>query len=285
MATRDKTLHAAPSLSGCARSPPSGDPAVTWLVVARRDLRELRADNSFLYLGAFLALLGGAAAYGATATPGVATLAGTMALLVMFAVPLVATTLVHEQIPREVDTGRSRLTLSLPHTRRAYVTGVGAAGLAATLVVLAVAVVVALAVYLARGGPLALPSLAVTLAIAALYAAAFVGGTLALTAASRSTTVGVVLGYGFVLVSFLWPGLVAAGTAILAGELGVSVSGGTTDAVVQLSPLYAWQNAMGVVDVNTGTITGSAWRGVLVLLAWAAGGTLLAARRFDAVDF
>lgn len=284
VATRDKTLHAALSLSEYARSPPPGDPAVTWPVVARRDLRELRADNSFLYLGAFLALLGGGAAYVATATPGVATLAGTMSLLVTFAVPLVATTLVHEQIPREVASGRSRLTLSLPHTRRAYVVGVGASGLAATLLVLAVAVLTALAVYLVRGGPLALPALAVTLAVAVLYAAAFVGGTLALTAASGSTTVGVVLGYGFVVVSFVWPGVVAAGTAILAGELGVSVSGGTADAVVQLSPLYAWQNAMAAVDVNSGALTGSPWRGLLVLLAWAVGGTLLAARRFDAID-
>lgn len=258
---------------------------MTWPVVARRDLRELRADNSLLYVGAFLALLGGGAAYLATNPPGVATLAGTTSLLVMFVVPLMAVTLVHEQIPREVDTGRARLTLSLPHTRLAYVVGVGAAGLAATMLVLAVAVAVALAVYLVRGAPLSLSSLAAVLALAALFAAAFVGGALALTARTRSTTIGVAYGYGFLVMSFLWPAFVAAGSTLVTGELGVPISSGTADAVVQLSPFYAWQNAMSVVDVNSGTVTGSAWRGVVVLLAWAVGGTLLGARRFAATGF
>jgi len=259
---------------------------VTWSVVARRDLREYRADRTLAYFCAFFALLGGGIAYGATDGAGTSALPDVLSVLFLFAVPLTAATMVNEAIPRAVVSGRIRLTLSLPHSRSDYVAGVGAAGLAVTLLVTAVGVASALAVYLVRGGPVAPLRLAGVCVVVALLAAAFTAATLAFTARSRSPTLSTATAYGFFLVSFVWPVVVQIGRLVVDGELGVTVTDAVANGVVHLSPIFAFQAALAGIESGFGSGAGSvpAWAGVAVLLAWAGLGYALAARRFGGID-
>ncbi|WP_232703299.1 ABC transporter permease subunit [Halobacterium wangiae] len=259
---------------------------MTWQVLARRDLRELLADRTLLYFCGFFALVGGGvslvAARGQSPTP----LAGILAVLLMFGVPLTGGTIVHEAIPRSVTSGRVRLTLSLPHTREAFVAGAGAAALAATLAATGVGALAALAVYVFRGAPVDVFVTVQTLAVTALLGAAFVGATLAFTARSRSTTLAAATTYGFFLLSFVWPGVVAVGSVVLTGQFGVPVPQQAVDTVVQLSPIYAYQNAVSAVGGGLTGPTGHLpeWGGVVVLLAWASLGYAVAAHRFGGID-
>ncbi|MFB6071739.1 MAG: ABC transporter permease subunit [Halobacterium sp.] len=261
---------------------------MTWLVVARRDVREFRADDTLTYFGAFLGLLGAGIAFAATRGRGAPPLPSTLSVVFTFAVPLTAVTLTHESIPSRVASGRIRLTLSLPHTRTEYVVGVGAAALASTLLVTGVAVAAAAVVYAVRGGQVAPLRLAGAFALAALLAAAFVAGSLAFTARSRSATLSTATGYGFFLLSFLWPAVVAVVEVVLAGQFRVAVPDAVRTAAVHASPIFAFAAALPGVGVDGGfsPAVGSipAWAGLLVLLAWAAAGTVLAAGRFDTVD-
>lgn len=259
---------------------------MTWSVVARRDFREYRADRTLAYFCGFFALLGGGIAYGATDGAGTSALPDVLSLLFLFVVPLTAATMVNEAIPRAVVSGRIRLTLSLPHTRSEYVAGVGAAGLAATLLATAVGVASALLVYLVRGGPVAPLRLAAVCAVGALLAAAFTAATLAFTARSRSPTLSTATAYGFFLVSFVWPAFVQIGRLLLDGEFGIAVSDAAANAVVHLSPIFAFQATLAGVESGFGGAAGSVppWAGALVLLAWTGLGYALAARRFDSLD-
>lgn len=259
---------------------------MTWQVVARRDLRELLAEHTLLYFSGFFALLGAGISLlgvrGQQPTP----LPNLLAILFTFAVPLTAGTLAHGSIPRSVSSGRIRLSLSLPHSRRAFVAGVGAATAIATLAAAVAAVLAGLVVYLVYGGPTDVLGVVALFALAALLAAAFVGATLAFTARSRSTTLSAATAFGFFLLSFLWPAFVAAGTAVLVGPVGVPVPPGTAETVTQLSPIYAYQNAAAAVGLGLSGPAGRIpeWGGVVVLFAWASLGYAAAARRFDGID-
>lgn len=258
---------------------------MTWFVVARRDLRTLAADNTLTIFAGFFALLAGGLSYGATNSPAPGPLANTLSLLFLFAVPLTAGTLVHEAVPNAVRSGRIRLTLSLPHTRTQFLAGVGAARLAALFAAVGASVVVGVAVHLLRGGPVSPVAVAATVALSALLGAAFVGATLAFTARSSSASLAAATAYGFFLLAFAWPVAVAFGTVVLA-TYGVTLAPGTADTVVQLSPVYAYQNALDAVGVNAAGPVGliPEWGGVVVLLAWTAGGFALATRRFGTRD-
>ncbi|MFC3477870.1 ABC transporter permease subunit [Halobacterium litoreum] len=259
---------------------------MTWLAVARRDVREYRADRTLASFCAFFALACGAVAYVATGDAGAPPLSEALALMFLFGVPLTAASFVDESIPRAVVSGRVRLTLSLPHARGEYVAGVGAAGLAATLLATAVGVASALAIYLVRGGPVAPLRLAGVCAVVSLLAAAFTAATLAFTARSRSPTLSTATAYGFFLVSFVWPAFVQIGRLLLDGELGIAVSDAAANAVVHLSPVFAFQAALAGVETGFGGASGSVppWAGVLVLLAWTGLGYALAARRFGSLE-
>jgi Cu-processing system permease protein len=258
---------------------------VTWPVVARRDLRTLRADNSLLIFGGFFALLAAALAYGAT-NRGVTPLPTTLAMLFLFAVPLTAGTLTHEAVPNAVASGRARLTLSLPHSRAAFLAGAGAARLATTLLAVAAAVVVAAVVYVFRGAPLAPVAVVAVVAVAVLLAAAFVASTLAFTARSPSTTLAAATTFGFFLLALFWPVALAFGRVVAAGQFGVRLGSGFVDTFVVLSPVYAYLNAVAAAGVDSVGTAGSAPDGVgaLVLLAWTVLTFALAARNFDTVD-
>jgi ABC-type transport system involved in multi-copper enzyme maturation permease subunit len=257
---------------------------VTWPVVARRDLRALRADNSLLVYGGFFALAAAALAYGST-NAGLTPLPSTLALLFLFAVPLTAGTLTHEAVPSGVATGRIRLTLSLPHPRSSLLAGAGAARLTVTLAGAVAAIAVAAVVYALRGAPVPVVRVLAVLALAALLAAAFVAATLALTAGSTSTTVAAATTYGFFVVAFFWPVALSLARTVLA-SYGVSVGGGAVDAVVVASPVFAYANALTVVGVDSVTTAGSVPDGVgaVVLFAWTVAGFALAVRRFDRVE-
>jgi Cu-processing system permease protein len=258
---------------------------VTWPVVARRDLRTLRADNSLLIFGGFFALLAAALAYGAT-NGAVTPLPETLLLLFMFAVPLTAGTLTHEAVPNAVASGRARLTLSLPHSRAAFLAGAGAARLATTLLAVAAAVVVAVAVYALRGAPLAPVSVLAVVAVAPLLAAAFVASTLAVTARSTSTTLAAASTLGFFLLSLFWPVALALGRTVAAGQFGVQLGSDFVDTYFVLSPIYAYLNALATAGVDSVGTSGAVpdGVGVAVLVGWSVLAFGLAARRFDRVD-
>jgi ABC-type transport system involved in multi-copper enzyme maturation permease subunit len=259
---------------------------VTWRVVARRDLRELAADNTLPVFVVLFAVLGGGIAYGSTRVPSPAPLPDALALVVLFAVPLAAGTVTHEAVPRNVSNGRIRLTLSLPHSRREFLAGVGAARLAVVTASTLVSVAAGALVYLVRGGPLDPLGVAALVALAVLLGAAFVAVALALTARSTSTTLAAATTFGFFLLAFAWPVAVAVGRVVLAGQFRVRLPPGTTDTVVQLSPIYAFQNAANALGVAMSAPTGRLpeWAGVVVLVAWSVLAFALAARRFDGID-
>ena len=148
---------------------------MTWPVVARRDLRELLAEKTLYYFCALFALVGGGVASIAARGQAPTRLSHLVALLFLFATPPLAVTFVQQAIPRSVTTGRIRLTLSLPHSRAAFVAGVGAAAVVAALAVTAAGVLGAVAMYLVRGAPVDLLGLVPVLALLVLLAAAFVG--------------------------------------------------------------------------------------------------------------
>jgi len=259
---------------------------VTWPVVARRDLRELLAEKTLYYFCALFALVGGGVASIAARGQAPTRLSHLVALLFLFATPPLAVTFVQQAIPRSVTTGRIRLTLSLPHSRAAFVAGVGAAAVVAALAVTAAGVLGAVAMYLVRGAPVDLLGLVPVLALLVLLAAAFVGATLAFTARSRSTTLSVATGYGLLLLAFFWPVAVSLSTVVLGSTVGVPVPGRMVNTVTQLSPVFAYQNAVSALGLGIAGPVGHIpeWGGVVVLLAWAGLGYALAARRFGGID-
>lgn len=259
---------------------------MTWPVIARRDVAVLRADNSLLLFAGFFALLAGGIAYGSTNGPAVTPFPDVLALLFLFAIPLTAATLVHEAVPSAVVTGRARTTLSLPHTRSTFLAGAGAARLAVTLGAAVTAAVVGAAVYLVRGAALSPFRVLAVLALAALLGAAFVAATLAFTARSTSTTLAAATAYGFFMLSFFWPVALSIGQVVLADQFGVEVGSRVVDALVVLSPIYAYANALTAVNIDTVATTGVVpdVGSVAVLFAWVVLGFALAARRFDRVD-
>lgn len=259
---------------------------MTWRVVARRDLRVIHADNYLLFFGGFFALLAAAAAYGITRGVGGPSLASSLAMLFLFAVPLTAVTMTHEAVPGGVASGRVRLTLSLPHRRSMLLAGAGAARLALTLVSVLAAALLGSIVFVVRGGALALGEVVIVAALAVLLAAAFVAATLALTARSSSTTLAAATTYGFVLLSLFWPIVVNVAGVVFGGQFGVVVAQDTLNAVVLGSPMYAYGAALEFVGGNPVSVTGSysPWLGVAVLAAWIAVGFALAVWRFDSVE-
>ena len=259
---------------------------MTWPVVARRDLRELLADSTLLYFCGFLALLGAGIAFLVARGQQPTSLPDILAVLFMLAVPVTAVIITHDAIPSRVANGRVRLSLSLPHSRAAFVAGIGAASVVATLAAAAAATLAALAVYLAYGAPTDALATVAMAAITCLLAAAFVGATLAFTARSRSTTLSAATAFGFFLLSFVWPAVVSVGVVVLAGSFGVSIPAGAAETATQLSPIYAYQNALSAVGLALSGSAGSLpeWGGVVVLLAWAGLGYALAARRFGGID-
>lgn len=259
---------------------------MTWQVVARRELRVLRGNNTLTIFVAFFALLAAAISYGATNGDAESPLAEVLSLLFMFAVPLTAGSLVHEAVPNAVRSGRIRHTLSLPHTRTEFLAGVGASRVAGLLASVGAALVAGAAVHLFRGGPVSLLDVVTTLAVGTLLGAAFVAVTLALTARLSSASFAAVATYGFFLLSLAWPVVVGIGKVVLAAQFGVFIDAITVDTLVQLSPIYAYQNTLVAVGVNASGTAGyiPAWGGGVVLLAWTVGGFALAARRFSARD-
>lgn len=259
---------------------------MTWQVVARRDLRILREDNTLVLFGALFAVLAAGAAYVATNGTSAPPLSGPLASLFLFAVPMTAGVVTHEAVPSAVASGRARLTLSLPHTRWAFLAGTGAARLATTAGSVVVALVAGVVVYVVRGGPLDPVGAVAVVALAALLAAAFVAATLLFTAKSSSTTLAAATTLGFFLLSLLWPVAVTLGRVVLRSELGVTVPDTVANVAVLCSPLFAYGNALGLAGVRS-VASGPAlpaWVGVLSLAAWTAFGFTAATRRFDRVD-
>lgn len=259
---------------------------MTWQVVARRDLDVLRADRSLVLFPVFFALLAAAMAFVFTRGEGGTPLSSALALLFVFAVPLTAGTVTHEAVPSAVSSGRTRLTLSLPHSRTTFLAGSGAARLAVTLASVATAVLVAGFTYGVRGGELGAVDVALVVALAAMLAAAFVAATLALTAGSTSTTLAAASTYAFFAVAFLWPVVVQLLALLASDWLGVTVGETVVDGAILCSPMFAFGNALGVAGIQVigSSLSFSAWAGVLALAAWTPVGFAVAAARFDRLE-
>lgn len=255
---------------------------MTWQAIAGLDLTTYRADGTLRNFGAFFVLAG--AATGALAPAGsVPTLLGGFAL---FGAPLTAVTLAHEPLPSRVASGRTRLTLSLPHSRSEYVVGVGAVAFAVAAAAGVLAVLVGLVTAVAAGTPVDVGSLVTVLAGAVALTAASVGATLAVTAGVRSTTLAATLAYGGVLLAFVWPMVVAGFAVVLDATVGASVPQAVFDYAIPATPLYGALYALGFGGFSAGLAWPEAARvaGVLSLAAWSAGGTAFAVRRFDSLE-
>lgn len=255
---------------------------MTWQAVARLDLATYRDDGTLRNFCVLFALVGAAA--GATLPAGpLPTLLGGFAL---FAAPMTAVTLVHELLPGRVASGRVRLTLSLPHSCREYVVGVGAAAFAVAAVAGVLAVLAGLLTATAVGTPVDLGQVVGFLVAAVALTAAFVGGTLAVTAGVRSTTLAAALAFSFFGASFVWPIIVAVGEAVLAATLGVAVPQVALDYALLASPVYGAVYGLGFGSFSAAQVPAAAARaaGVLSLVAWSIGGTALADRRFGRLE-
>lgn len=259
---------------------------MTWPVIARSELRVLRKDNTLTIFIVLFALIAIVMSYVTTGGEGAPPLVNLLSLLFMFAVPLTAGSLVHEAIPSTVKSGRIRLTLSLPHTRTEFLAGVGVSRIAALVASVCAALLAGIIVYLFRGGPLSPIDIAASLTLSALLGGAFVGATLAFTARSQSTSFSAMTTFGFFLLALAWPVAVALGEIVLAAQFNILIEPVIADTLIQLSPIYAYQNALSSAGIASSAPVGliPEWGGVVVLLAWAVGGFFLATRRFDSRD-
>ena len=253
---------------------------MTWQAVARLDLATYRADGTLRNFGVLFALGGVLVGATAPADP-LSMLLGGIGLL---AAPTTAVTLAHDILPGRVVSGQVRVPLSLPHTRREYVVGVGAAAFGVAVAITVLAVFLGLLAATAVGTPVDLPQVAGFLAAGVGLTAALVGGSLAVTAGVRSTTLAAALAYGLFAVSFVWPVVLAATDAVLAATVGVTVPGVALDYAVPVSPVYGAVYGLGGVAATSLPMAAARAAGVLSLAAWSVGGTALAAERFDRLE-
>lgn len=256
---------------------------VTWRTVAARDLRESLADGTLRTLGVLFGagglLAGRLAADGGDG--GAVTLV--VAALALGAAPLTAALLVHDSLPARRASGRTRLTLSLPLSRRAYVVGTAAGAVGVAVGALAVAVAAASAVVVLTGAAADAGLLAaVTVAGVALTAALAAGTTAATATLSSSSTLAAGATAALYGGSLLWPVVVLAG----AGLVGAPAQSAVVTAVLALSPVQAAALALAAAGVSVTPLAAALpwWVGAVVLAAWTVGATALAVRRFGRLE-
>jgi Cu-processing system permease protein len=257
---------------------------VTWRVLAGRDLYEYRVSGTLWKVAVLFALAGTAGAVPASAAAGLLT--GALSVVGAFAVPLLAVSLAYGRIPERVASGRARLTLSLPHSARAFVAGSGAAVLAVSVLALASSFAAGTAVAAALGVAVDVANVVSVFVVGLALTAAFVGGTLAATATLRSTTLAAAVAYGWFLVSYAWPAVLTVVLALVEVAVGAQLDNVALEPVIAVSPPYAALALFNGVPLDSvGAENGATvWAGVTSLAAWTVGGTTLAARRFAASE-
>jgi ABC-2 type transport system permease protein len=219
--------------------------------------------------------IGGAAAL-------VAGLVGPATLLV----PLIGLVTGYRCIAGERESGSHKLLLSLPHSRRDVVLGklVGRTGIVSAAILggfLAGGVVA----FVLIGGFAVLPFV-VYFAITLLYAAAFVGLGVGISASTGSTSVAVAGGLGaFFVFQFFWAFLVG----LLQNQLLSNAPDVLFRTIERLSPLLSYTESVGQYVGEGGGAAGDAlyqqgWFALLVLVAWVVVPVGLGYLRFRSVD-
>lgn len=252
---------------------------MTWWTIAARDLRESLADGTLWRLGILFGA-GGLVAGSLAVDGGGAPLV--VAVLALGAAPLTAVLLAHDSLPARRASGRTRLTLSLPHSRRAYVLGTAAGAFGVAVGALAVAVGATSTVAVLGGGNADAGLIAAVTVVGVALTAALVAGTVAATATLRSPTLAAGVTVALYGGSLLWPVVVL----LAAGLVGVPTESPVVTGVLALSPVQAAALALSVAGVSVTPLAGVLpwWAGVLVLAAWVVCATALAVQRFRRLE-
>lgn len=255
---------------------------VTWADIARKDIRDATRDGTLQWYAGLLTLLTIAISYGhVRAGAGnvlIADLAGLLTVVIPFAAILVA----HESIAFELEIGRMRTTLSLPHSRTAVVVGYAAGRATLTGVAVASALVGAAGVTLVFGAPLFVhPFLGYsigTILLGVVFAVIGVG----ISASTRSTTIALLGGVVVVLLSLGWP-------AILSVAWSSAVGGpmpGWLETIGGWDPVRAYAKTV-VLFAGTGVGalgTDNSWIGLPLLGGWAVFFLGVGVQRFTTMD-
>lgn len=250
------------------------------ILLARRQLRRLRAGGDWRSYAAGFALVGALVGYSehrvGQGSVAASDLASGLASVLVLVVPLAAVAFAADTVAGERERGRLRLALSLPHDRGAFFEGT-VAGRAGAFAALAVgAPLAALAVTLALGSRPDL--LAVTLfgCLTALFAAATAALVVGISAAAATTnrTLAVSLG-GFLGLGAWWsagPNLLAL--ALTGSSAMVYPYPWWATFTERLTPMGAYEGlvtALGPVGTEAAgevPLLLSPWVSVAVLLGW-----------------
>lgn len=266
---------------------------MSWVAVARRDLRavlEPRSTRFMLYFLVVVFALGGYLFPLAAGPPPVAMadFPGYLSAAVTLFVPLVAVLLGHRAVVGERASGELALTLSLPHTRREVVLGklCSRGGLLAAAVLVGLLIAAALVVY--PFGTLEPLTYLGYLAVTLLFGLAFLNlavGVSAVTASERVATV-VALGL-YALFVVLWD-LVREAVAVALVTVGLT-AGPLPEPVRFLlgaEPVSAYERAIDAFWGGAATAPWSpgGWVALLLLAGWAVLPLLAGDARFRRVD-
>lgn len=252
-------------------SPVSRPP--NWLRLARKDFLDSYRDRTLHYVGALYVAIGAVLGrqYNLYADPGTPLSESAVVALLVVLVPVTALSGAYDVLPSDRRSGRLRLLLTLPFSRRDVVAGT-ALGRAAVVGALTAALLGSTgAVALVYGTVPPLVDLAVLTLASVLYGAATAG---VVVAAGTPTAIGplVLAGGGAGLfASLFWNDVVAAAWDALVG------------------PVPAWYGALRGVDLlaaypdAAAVAHGGDPSGVLLLVAWAVVATALGVGAFRRV--
>jgi ABC-2 type transport system permease protein len=261
-----------------------------WRSVARKEFRDAVRSRRLLVLVVLFVLFVVGVEYAVVGVLGdassVTAVVGTLVGPTTLLVPLVGLFSGYRCVAGERESGTHRLLFSLPHSRADVVVGkVVGRTLVVWLAVLAGFLAGVLTALVLLGGVDVVPLVAY-LAVSLLYAAAFVGLGVGISAATGSTNVAVVASVGaFGLFQFLWPLLVDLARRHLLPGAPESLY----EALTVLSPLVSYATTLfAYVGAGLGragsTPYQQGWFGLLVLAAWVVVPPALGYLRFRGVD-
>lgn len=255
---------------------------MSWRVIAEKDVRDAVRDGTLQWNTLFLTLLGAAIAYNHAQLGSGNELPTDLSALFTLVVPLAAVLVAHESIAYERGTGRIHTTLSLPHTRRSVVVGtaVGRGVVVATAVWVALAVAGFIAIVSAA--PIS-PRVYLGYSVATIFLGVAVAAmTVGISALYRSTTLALVTGVCFVLVSLGWPTILGFAWMIGAND----PMPGWLTTVGGFDPIRGYaKTAVLLAGTDIGALgSDGSIIGPPLLAGWAVGVLELGYRRFEHVD-
>lgn len=237
---------------------------MSWSLLAAKAFGDARRDHTLHYVVVLLAAVGAGLGRGyavvAGSTPGVAPppLSAFAPLLLGVLTPLLTLTLAYDVVPAERRSGRIRLLLSLPHTRRDLVVGTALGRFGVVAAALAAVVFAQAAVAALLGAPVSALDVASYLLVTLCYAAALLGAVVALSTLTESGPLSLALGTVVTVVAITWRGLFPMTWRALVGTVPPS----WLDSVATLGPLDVYVDA---VPLTAGGDPG----GLAVLVVWA----------------